>query len=624
MNNRLINLIDRHDIISFDIFDTLIKRNVRYPQDIFSVVEKEFNATSTNAITDFKTQRIEAEKKARCLSAKEDITIEEIYQLLSYEEKVRKILMNLEINCEKKFLTTNIAIKEVFNYAISKKKTIILVSDMYLPYTFFVDILSTLGYTGYYKLYVSSSIGLTKASGRLFQFILKENNWEPSKILHIGDAKKADWIRPRLLGIHSYKIPNYVNNMLYSNKDISNDLNYNILSSFINNTVLSYTENRYKQIGYETLGPFIYGFCVWLHEYKIKFNLKRILFLSRDGYIIYSAYKKLFPKDECKYIYVSRRSLTVPLIHKQKNLKEVFDLIPTNRFTQIQIILDRLGIDYKQYESLIKDCGLKKDTSFTKEEFLKDSRFLKLYSLLEKQIKENSFNEYKSLESYIKQLNLQEKEGIVDLGWNGTIQNSFEKIIKDLNLKTTMYSFYVGIKLNRENTFGYIFSPKDNTLRVPILGFLGLVETLFSANHGSVKRYINTSEVEFYDFEYTQNNFAIENYKIIKEIQNGALDFVRNMHQSKISDSIKWNQNIAFNNIQNLGIYPHNKELQCFGDFYYFDHQIYYLARPSLTTNLTKELSSSTWKIGFLKRLLRLPLPYLKIYTFIWNKTHHE
>ena len=33
--------IDRCEVVSFDVFDTLIKRNVGTPKDVFSLVERE-------------------------------------------------------------------------------------------------------------------------------------------------------------------------------------------------------------------------------------------------------------------------------------------------------------------------------------------------------------------------------------------------------------------------------------------------------------------------------------------------------------------------------------------------------------------------------------------------------
>lgn len=48
-----------YDVVSFDIFDTLLKRNVLHPTDIFSIMEKKVSDTVPN----FKRHRIDAERK---------------------------------------------------------------------------------------------------------------------------------------------------------------------------------------------------------------------------------------------------------------------------------------------------------------------------------------------------------------------------------------------------------------------------------------------------------------------------------------------------------------------------------------------------------------------------------
>ena len=51
--------------MSFDIFDTLIKRNVRTPQDVFELLEKSFNNEFDKRVS-IKELRIIAEKKSKC------------------------------------------------------------------------------------------------------------------------------------------------------------------------------------------------------------------------------------------------------------------------------------------------------------------------------------------------------------------------------------------------------------------------------------------------------------------------------------------------------------------------------------------------------------------------------
>ena len=86
-NEKLKKIIKKHDIISFDVFDTLIKRNCNSPRDIFYIVEKQYNKLFDEKINDFYQKRVNAESKARLKHFDvEDITIDEIYSCIDLEE----------------------------------------------------------------------------------------------------------------------------------------------------------------------------------------------------------------------------------------------------------------------------------------------------------------------------------------------------------------------------------------------------------------------------------------------------------------------------------------------------------------------------------------------------------
>ena len=58
-----------------------------------------------------------------------------------------------------------------------------------------------------------------------------------------------------------------------------------------------------------------------------------------------------------------------------------------------------------------------------------------------------------------------------------------------------------------------------------------------------------------------------------------------------------------------------------FGDMEFRDGEILYLAKPKSILkyalkpkSLIKDFYNSRWKIGFMKRLLKVPLPYTKMY----------
>ena len=58
-------MFDEYRIVTFDIFDTLVKRNVYSPVDVFQLIEKQYNLEHTIKIKGFASERSAAEQKAR-------------------------------------------------------------------------------------------------------------------------------------------------------------------------------------------------------------------------------------------------------------------------------------------------------------------------------------------------------------------------------------------------------------------------------------------------------------------------------------------------------------------------------------------------------------------------------
>ena len=109
LTDEIKNKIDNAQVISFDIFDTLLLRPYVKPVDLFLHIEKIFG------VENFKNIRIEAEKQARKkYSQHEDINIHQIYECMPTE---LANLKNEEINFEKKVLTVNKNLKEIYDYA---------------------------------------------------------------------------------------------------------------------------------------------------------------------------------------------------------------------------------------------------------------------------------------------------------------------------------------------------------------------------------------------------------------------------------------------------------------------------------------------------------------------------
>ena len=105
--NKILNRLCKYDYVSFDIFDTIVKRDVTSPFEVFSLVEKTYNKTHAVPISGYKESRCAAEKEAREKSGYFEITLDEIYERLPYENDLRDELKNIEIDTEYRVCVPN-------------------------------------------------------------------------------------------------------------------------------------------------------------------------------------------------------------------------------------------------------------------------------------------------------------------------------------------------------------------------------------------------------------------------------------------------------------------------------------------------------------------------------------
>ncbi len=197
----LIQEIENHDIISFDIFDTLVMRNVYYNKDVFRIMAQE---TDPLWGIDFFTARTEAEA---VLSREAYPYIEEIYEYISRKHPVLKgheqALIAREIELETALILPRREMVEIFHLAQKMQKPVYIVSDMYMHHDTLAAILEKNGITGYKKLLVSSEYNSSKPQ-HLFEYYLREI--PEGTCLHIGDSWECDIIPSGALGIDSFRL----------------------------------------------------------------------------------------------------------------------------------------------------------------------------------------------------------------------------------------------------------------------------------------------------------------------------------------------------------------------------------------------------------------------------------
>ena len=158
--------------ISFDIYDTLIKRIIPV-DDLYDLMEKQLNNKYSIKIKNFKIKRKEAEKIAKN-KVGNNYDINDIYNYFPNSLSKRDIskIINLEKEYEIKCSVINFEGFKLYNKYKDKYK-IICISDMYLDCKTIQSILKHNGYD-INKIYVSCEENKSKKEFNLYTKVLND------------------------------------------------------------------------------------------------------------------------------------------------------------------------------------------------------------------------------------------------------------------------------------------------------------------------------------------------------------------------------------------------------------------------------------------------------------------
>ena len=516
-NSKKINIyeeIKKHEIISFDIFDTLLIRPYVKPTDLFLHIEKLYK------IKGFYKNRIMAEKLAREKYIDfEEVTLNQIYEEI--DEKYKRF-KEIEIELEERILTTHKENKKIYDYASSLGKKIIITSDMYLPKNVIEKILIKNNYTNYYKLYLSSELNLTKASGNLYKYIIDDLNVAPSSIIHIGDNFHSDFNNPKLYGIDSVYIEKIIDTFLENNiraKKLLNENKNNIgisimlgLSAFscINKNDKKENnndkENNYwRNFGFVYGGPAVFSYMNWLKKQIIKDNINEVLFVARDGYSLKKVFDLIKPESvKTHYIYAPR--IIYYLITLDFDMH--FKYYPIECFEVIKSVLEY----YKDKDEYLQKETPKITSATQGYKFILSN--IEIYKKLAKQ-------EYQNYKEYIEKFNIGKN--------NIAVVDTFSIFLSSQKL--------ISLFLDKENIIGYYWFFIENTylnnkdyniksfqkVHKYIFFDWDIMEFVITSPEPSIKNVINSKPLYSIPNEYEQKR--IEAYKYVSD---GIINFSKN------------------------------------------------------------------------------------------------
>lgn len=306
--NTFIKVMSDYDIISFDIFDTVIFRKVESPRDVFTIMAIEMGCPT------FKSIRITAEEIARRKLYGEcncrEVNIYEIYDVLEKNYNIDKRWLDREIELEMDLSVANPYFLNIYNQLLKLNKRIVFTSDMYLPYEVIEKILFKNGYKKFERLFLSNELKLSKTDGTMWHFITNEYA-KGLRVFHVGDNYNADIVKSNMFGIKTTYYHSVRELAKPYREDFINNLGGSFFRAVVNNTLHcgNWKQSIPYEHGFRVGGILTYGYCEFISKKAKEINADLILFCARDCEIIHKVYSKYFHDVECKYIKISRYAI---------------------------------------------------------------------------------------------------------------------------------------------------------------------------------------------------------------------------------------------------------------------------------------------------------------------------
>lgn len=524
-----------YEVISFDVFDTLVLRPFKKPTDLFYFLDKEYN------YPDLKRLRIEAEEKARAKKLKDaghgEVSFKEIWEELNEKCDFDVSLgMEKEFFLELKYCFANPFFKEVISLLRAQNKKLIVCSDMYLGKEYIEKLLTQCGYEGFEDYIVSSDYGKSKAEGSLYE-IIKDKYGE--NIVHVGDNPHSD---VKMAEKHGIKAVYYANVNTLGNKYRPSDMSP-LTASVYGGIVNSHLYNGLTKRDWEYEFGFIYGglmvtgYTRYIHKYVKENNIDKLLFLARDGDVICKAYKLMYPEEalQCEYVLWSRLAAIkiCAAEFKDQFMARMVDH-KLNGSYSILNIFSTMGITEMAF--LLED---ESDGKIKPEDILDKSNAKQIKALLNKyweDVLDSYYEDNEACDKYYGQILQGSRHAlIIDSGWLGSGAIMLGKRLESMGIKSTgmllgtlsahsVEKEAAEALLDSEKLVSYCFSASHNRdiwkLHDASKGHNLIVELLLSSDNPS-----------FRGFSKSGNGAPIFNEASEKidsaKVQEGILDFVK-------------------------------------------------------------------------------------------------
>lgn len=455
--------IDRAEMVSFDIFDTLITRRLSNPATVFDLVEHRHSRNESAVLGLFdERMRVAGEVLGKYVE-RDDVSLDEIYEAMPFfKDSAHEKTTEIDV------VVPHPLGLELYRYAQETGKRVILASDMYLDETTICSMLAKCGFANWDKLFLSSSLGLKKDTGRLFSALIdyaRDLGIGAADILHIGDNWEGDIAKAHAAGLKAIRfIPLYDKSTRKFPLGLEPEQKLSqigrIWNDFTTQAAKLWAENDpeassdfYAKLGFEVTGPLASMMAMHVRAQADKLGATKIVFMARDGRIIKKAFEALYREEiaagryRSVYAHLSRAVVIPATLHHPLRSSDLYFLIEGLHLGQktIRYFIEKAGLD--PLDAVVVQIVNRR---FAGMNVVPQWQDLLAMTLLMQDLSEQIFNANSSMRekfaAYLKKMGLDQDETVlmVDVGWLLNIQSRIQSFCDSVGSPMKSVGIYVG------------------------------------------------------------------------------------------------------------------------------------------------------------------------------------
>lgn len=466
---------DAFDVISFDMFDTLLVRRVADPDKVKNAttryidnLAKQKGLWSSFFMVDSLRNEIEEEHRSR--NGKQYPDHEANYdhfmpELLKthfgdhYSDELFHQVAEHEMQIESDMLVARQGFSSLLDFLKEQGKRMFLLSDMYLPSHYLQRLLADKQLDQYFEAIVSSADSFNaKASGTAFPLLAEKHQLNKERWLHVGDHPWSDGEKPAEFGIEAYVLQD---KQELKRKKIAE--RYDFLGKkqpvwagrCLQQIMLPMEAENIERSelyadGYQFFA-FVFGTMLARLKQRVDgLGIKKLYFCAREGWMLKKCWElmapKLWPEEagqyELHYLYVSRLSLgKASRANAGLSILDIENsLRPVNNkdFTDVARVY---GLDVERLKPFLEKAKLSLESDISA--LSRTAEKVILLNLLcddkefQQEVKKQTQASNKALCAYLREVGFlsntkqshQERVALIDIGWVGTIQSSLNQAI---------------------------------------------------------------------------------------------------------------------------------------------------------------------------------------------------